>query len=56
MSSTATPIYFNGKFYAGGMNGVHRVSDRLIREVDALLAAMPPERRPRARLLIPARR
>lgn len=56
MSSTATPIYFNGKFYAGGMNGVHRVSDRLIREVDALLAAMPPERRPPARLLIPARR
>ena len=28
------PLYFNGKFYAGGLNGVHRVADRLIREVD----------------------
>lgn len=50
------PIYFNGKFYSGGLNGVHRVADRLIREVDALLAAMPPDERPPARLLIPVRR
>ena len=56
MSSVAAPIYFNGKFYAGGMNGVHRVADRLIREVDALLMAMAPQTRPRAHLLIPVRR
>lgn len=46
------PLYFNGKFYAGGMNGVHRVADRLIREVDTLLAA---EGR-RATLLLPRQR
>lgn len=46
------PIYFNGKFYAGGMNGVHRVADRLIREVDALLAADGRT----ATLLLPAKR
>ena len=50
------PVYFNGKFYAGGINGVHRVADRLIRECDALLAARDPATRPVARLLVPARR
>lgn len=50
------PVYFNGKFYAGGMNGVHRVSDRLIREVDALLAQMPAADRPVVRLLLPRKR
>lgn len=50
------PIVFNGKFYAGGLNGVHRVADRLIRECDALLAAIPADRRPKARLLVPERR
>lgn len=50
------PIVFNGKFYAGGLNGVHRVADRLIRECDALLAAMPAQHRPCARLLLPERR
>lgn len=49
-------IVFNGKFYAGGLNGVHRVADRLIRECDALLADLPADRRPRARLLLPERR
>jgi glycosyltransferase involved in cell wall biosynthesis len=49
-------IVFNGKFYAGGLNGVHRVADRLIRECDALLAAMPAHQRPDARLLLPERR
>ena len=49
-------IVFNGKFYAGGLNGVHRVADRLIRECDALLAAMPAHQRPVARLLLPERR
>ena len=34
-------IVFNGKFRAGGLNGVHRVAARLIAEVDALLAAAP---------------
>ena len=37
MSGQMRPIYFNGKFYAGGLNGVHRVADRLIRELDELL-------------------
>jgi glycosyltransferase involved in cell wall biosynthesis len=50
------PVYFNGKFYAGGLNGVHRVSDRLIREVDSLLAAMPASERPVVRLLLPRQR
>lgn len=50
------PIVFNGKFYAGGLNGVHRVADRLIHECDALLAATPAAMRPRARLLLPAER
>lgn len=45
------PICFNGKFYAGGLNGVHRVADRLIREVDRRLSAMAPDQRPRAKLL-----
>lgn len=56
MTAAVLPIYFNGKFYAGGMNGVHRVSDRLIREVDAILAAVPADARPAAQLLIPTRR
>lgn len=47
------PLYFNGKFYSGGMNGVHRVSDRLIREVDAILGKMTSAERPKATLLLP---
>jgi glycosyltransferase involved in cell wall biosynthesis len=50
------PVLFNGKFYAGGLNGVHRVADRLIRECDALLASMPARCRPTARLIVPERR
>lgn len=50
------PVYFNGKFYAGGLNGVHRVADRLIREYDQLLTAMAPADRPRATLFLPRRR
>lgn len=45
------PIYFNGKFYSGGLNGVHRVADRLIRECDARLSER--SRRPEAVLLAP---
>lgn len=51
-----TPIYFNGKFYSGPLNGVHRVADRLIRACDALLAERPAAARPRARLFVPTRR
>src|SRR5690606_34977408 len=43
-------------FYAGGLNGVHRVGDRLIREVDQVLAATPEAQRPKAWLLLPKRR
>jgi len=50
------PVYFNGKFYAGGLNGVHRVADRLIREYDALLAALDPCQRPSVRLILPRSR
>ena len=49
-------VYFNGKFYAGALNGVHRVADRLIREVDTLLWEMPIESRPEAVLFIPEKR
>lgn len=45
------PVYFNGKFYAGGLNGVHRVADRLIREFDEQLAAVPAGERPETTLL-----
>ncbi|MDB5723772.1 MAG: hypothetical protein JWQ16_526 [Novosphingobium sp.] len=47
------PVFFNGKFYSGGLNGVHRVSDRLIRECDALLQQRPADQRPEAVLLVP---
>jgi len=50
------PIYFNGKLYAGGVSGVRRVADRLIREVDARLAELPAAERPEATLLLPKRR
>lgn len=50
------PIYFNGKFYAGGLNGVHRVADRLIREYDALLAEQDPAGRAPVRLFVPKKR
>lgn len=52
--TSALPIFFNGKFYGGGLNGVHRVADRLIRECDARLAEMDPATRPRAYLLTSA--
>jgi glycosyltransferase involved in cell wall biosynthesis len=50
------PIYFNGKLYAGGVSGVRRVADRLIREVDARLAELPAAERPEATLFLPKRR
>jgi len=56
MTGKIRPIYFNGKFYAGVLNGVHRVADRLIREVDRRLAEMPAGERPEATLLLPSNR
>lgn len=53
-SGARRPVYFNGKFYSGALNGVHRTADRLIREVDALCAqgeAGPLD----LRLLLPSR-
>lgn len=50
------PIVFNGKFYGAGLNGVHRVADLLIREVDRLLDSMDPAHRPEAKLIVPKRR
>ena len=37
--SVRLPVHLNGKFYSGRLNGVHRVADRLIRELDGLAAA-----------------
>jgi glycosyltransferase involved in cell wall biosynthesis len=56
MTGRLRPIYFNGKFYAGGFNGVHRVADRLIRELDEAWIQAPPEDRPEMTLLVPRRR
>jgi glycosyltransferase involved in cell wall biosynthesis len=49
-------LAFNGKFYAGGLNGVHRVADRLIHECDKIFDAMPATLRPEALLYLPKRR
>jgi len=46
------PVYINGKFYAGGLNGVHRVADRLVREIDTRLGVPGA---PRMTLLLPMR-
>ena len=51
-----TPIYINGKFYGAGLNGVHRVADRLIHELDRFLREMPEAERPPVRLLLPRSR
>lgn len=49
-------IAINGKFYAGALNGVHRVADQLVRELDRQLAQMDPAIRPEAQLLLPRKR
>jgi len=46
-------VVFNGKFRAGGLNGVHRVAARLIAEVDDLLAASPAPDDPPCALIVP---
>jgi glycosyltransferase involved in cell wall biosynthesis len=50
----ARPLFLNGKFYAGATNGVHRVADRLIRELDRLASAGAPPAGWDMRLLLPA--
>ncbi len=50
------PLVFNGKFYSGRLNGVHRVADRLIRQVDDILSAQPMSERVDARIYLPAER
>jgi glycosyltransferase involved in cell wall biosynthesis len=48
-------LFLNGKFYAGKTNGVHRVADRLLRELDALAVAGAAPAGWDMRLLLPAR-
>lgn len=47
------PIYINGKFYGAGLNGVHRVADRLIHEIDQFMGALPADQRLPIRLVVP---
>jgi glycosyltransferase involved in cell wall biosynthesis len=56
MTQRPRTIAFNGKFYCAALNGVHRVADRLIREVDRQVADMPASERPTLRLLLPVKR
>lgn len=50
------PLYINGKFYTGQLNGVHRVADRLIRELDRILVETPPQDRPEVTIFVPVKR
>lgn len=50
------PLIFNGKFYSGRLNGVHRVADRLIRQVDHILSTQSAAERPAARIYLPTQR
>ncbi|MEO0032388.1 MAG: hypothetical protein RIS94_2146 [Pseudomonadota bacterium] len=47
-------VVFNGKFCAGGMNGVHRVAGRLVREIDTLIGERPSADDPAFDLIVPA--
>lgn len=50
-------LYINGKFYAGPLNGVHRVADRLVRAIDARFEShYRPHGVEEIRLIIPTRR
>lgn len=51
-----SPIILNGKFYSGVLNGVHRVADRLITQIDRIVTALPPAARPDIRIYLPAER
>jgi glycosyltransferase involved in cell wall biosynthesis len=46
-------LFLNGKFYGGAMNGVHRVADRLLRELDALASSGGQPAQWDMRLLVP---
>jgi len=46
-------VVFNGKYRAGGLNGVHRVAARLIAEVDSLLVQRPCGGDPPFSLIVP---
>jgi glycosyltransferase involved in cell wall biosynthesis len=48
-------LFLNGKFYSGAVNGVHRVADRLLRELDRLAIDGGAPARWDMRLLLPAR-
>ena len=48
-------LFLNGKFYSGAINGVHRVADRLIRELDQLAMAGEEPADWDMRLLVPMR-
>ncbi|MBM6577470.1 glycosyltransferase family 4 protein [Microvirga sp. SRT01] len=46
-------LFLNGKFYSGATNGVHRVADRLLRELDRAAVAGGTPARWDMRLLLP---
>jgi glycosyltransferase involved in cell wall biosynthesis len=46
-------VFINGKFYSGATNGVHRVADRLLRELDRLAVAGEAPAGWDMRLLVP---
>lgn len=48
-------LFLNGKFYAGATNGVHRVADRLLRELDGQAIAGEAPANWDMRLLLPER-
>ena len=48
-------LFINGKFYSGALNGVHRVADRLIRELDRQAAETDEPANWDMRLLLPRR-
>jgi glycosyltransferase involved in cell wall biosynthesis len=48
-------LFLNGKFYGGAVNGVHRVADRLLRELDAMATSGGVPANWDMRLLLPAR-
>ncbi len=55
-SSTRPKLFLNGKFYSGVTNGVHRVADRLLRELDRLAGAGEEPAGWDMQLLLPARK
>lgn len=48
-------LFLNGKFYGGAVNGVHRVADRLLRELDYLATSGGAPANWDMRLLLPER-